>query len=131
MGTIISHPKRKYIKGDSDYYIGVKVGKRTYNINPYCWEITDADEEIVGTITQFPLTLCYAMTVHKTQGLGFDYILIQPGDWGFFANGQLYTSLSRSSNPDGLRLLRPITLKDVKVDQKALEWNNKVIENNT
>jgi energy-coupling factor transporter ATP-binding protein EcfA2 len=131
LGEVVSLPKGKYLRGNCDHYIKVKVNDRTFNINPYQWDILDGDEEVIGSVIQFPLTVSYAITTHRSQGLEFKYLLINPGQYGFFANGLCYTALSRSSNPDGMRLLRPITLKDVKVDAKALAWNNNIIKENS
>jgi ATP-dependent exoDNAse (exonuclease V) alpha subunit len=127
IGTIVSLPRGRFLRGNCDHYIRVKVGSRTFEIAPYQWDILGPDEDVIGSVIQFPLNVCYAITVHKSQGLQFEYMLINPGR-GFFSCGQLYTSLSRSSNPDGLRLLKPITLRDVKVDKFALAWNNNIVE---
>lgn len=126
IGTVTSLPNKKYIEGDSSCYVGVSVNGENYRIKTNTWDITDAFGDIVGEVSQFPLSVCYALTVHKSQGNQFDYMLIKPGR-GFFASGQLYTALSRSSNPTGMRLLKPIKYSDVKIDHNALAWNNKII----
>ena len=128
IGTVMSLPRGRFLRGNCDHSIKVRIGDRDFSIEPYQWDIVGADEEVLGSVIQFPLNVCYALTVHKTQGLQFDYMLINPGR-GFFSSGQLYTALSRSSNPDGMRLLKPITLNDVKVDKHALAWNNNIVDN--
>jgi len=64
------------------------------------------DLRTVGTITQIPIKLAYALTIHKSQGLTFEEVTVdlrRP----CFAAGQLYTALSRVKRPEGLRLIVP------------------------
>ncbi|MFN5619706.1 MAG: helix-turn-helix domain-containing protein [Flavobacteriales bacterium] len=62
----------------------------------------DLDEEVVGTFSQFPIKLAWAVTVHKSQGLTFDKAIIDVGQ--AFAPGQVYVALSRLRSLDGLIL---------------------------
>jgi hypothetical protein len=62
----------------------------------------DLDEEVVGTFSQFPIKLAWAVTVHKSQGLTFDRAIIDVGQ--AFAPGQVYVALSRLRSLDGLVL---------------------------
>jgi hypothetical protein len=62
----------------------------------------DLDEEVVGTFSQFPIKLAWAVTVHKSQGLTFDRAVIDVGR--AFASGQVYVALSRLRSLDGLIL---------------------------
>jgi hypothetical protein len=62
----------------------------------------DLDEEVVGTFSQFPIKLAWAVTVHKSQGLTFDRAIIDVGQ--AFAPGQVYVALSRLRSLDGLIL---------------------------
>lgn len=68
------------------------VGPLTIDITTL--EITDgkAQEKIVGSVTQYPFKLGYAMTIHKAQGQTFDAVNLVPQ---IFADGQLYVALSR------------------------------------
>ena len=77
-------------------------------LEPYRWEITkpifeDGKTKLstVGTFTQIPLKLAYAITIHKSQGQTFDAVSIHPECWD---PGQLYTALSRVSDITGLHL---------------------------
>ena len=60
---------------------------------------------------QVPLALCYAVTVHKAQGLSLDRATLDVAS--SFADGQVYTALSRVRSTQGLALLKPITVKSI------------------
>lgn len=81
-------------------------------------------EEELGSYEQIPLTLGYAITVHKSQGLSLDDVRLDLGR-GAFAPGQLYVALSRVRTLEGLSFARPLTSYDARVDPmmiKFLDW---------
>jgi ATP-dependent DNA helicase PIF1 len=55
-------------------------------------------------IAQFPLTLAWAVTIHKIQGCTLSHAQIDIGE-GIFEFGQTYVALSRVRTMDGLYLL--------------------------
>lgn len=75
--------------------------------------------EVVGTFTQYPLKLAWALTIHKSQGLSFDKVVIDLGN-GAFVNGQVYTALSRCRTLEGLVLKRKLKSSDIIADQRLL-----------
>jgi hypothetical protein len=69
---------------------------------------------------QFPLAPAWALTIHKAQGMTLDAVEIDLGR-GAFASGQTYVALSRARSMEGLRLARPLSARDVRVDPAIAE----------
>lgn len=105
--------------------------RRTVEVEQVDWEIlkysTEADRpekivtEVLGTFTQFPLKLAWAITIHKSQGKTFDKVIIDLGK-GAFEHGQTYVALSRCRTLDGIVLKQPLRMQDVRIDDRVVAF---------
>ncbi|GAB3650377.1 hypothetical protein GCM10028791_17470 [Echinicola sediminis] len=82
--------------------------------------------KIIGTFTQFPLKLAWAITVHKSQGLTFERAILDISR--SFEAGQAYVALSRCTNLEGLVLKSPMGIQSIKVSPDSLEFSRQRLE---
>ena len=80
------------------------------------------DEEVLGTFTQYPLRLAWAVTIHKSQGLTFDKVIIDAAR--AFAAGQVYVALSRCRTLEGIVLSTPLDYVELDNDPSVLRYTD-------
>ena len=89
-----------------------------YTVNKQTQQV---DEDEIGSFTQFPLRLAWAITIHKSQGLTFEKAVIDAGQ--AFAPGQVYVALSRCTSLEGMVLLSRITPGSLHTDQRIINFS--------
>lgn len=85
------------------------------------------DEKLLGTFTQYPLRLAWAITIHKSQGLTFEHVIIDAG--AAFVSGQVYVALSRCRTLDGIILTSPINPNSLAVDPNIARYGERRLPN--
>lgn len=104
--------------------------KRRFDIVPFTWEmfrftynetIGSLESETVGSFTQFPLRLAWAVTIHKSQGKTFSKMILDIGA-GSFSHGQTYVALSRCTTFKGLVLKKPILYQHILLDHRVVDF---------
>lgn len=144
--TVINDPKGRYQNGsfgtvvnlahdqvtiEFDSGVTVSMKRNKWEVNDY--EVVDNEivksgvkitersvkTKVIGTFTQFPLKLAYAITIHKSQGQTFETMNLNP--YAFDA-GQLYVALSRIRDISGLHLTSPIRERYLITSSSAVDF---------
>ena len=79
------------------------------------------DSDVLGSFTQYPLRLAWAITIHKSQGLTFEKAIIDAGE--AFAPGQVYVALSRCTNLEGMVLQSRVRSSSLFSDTRIVEFS--------
>ncbi len=106
------------VEADGNY---ITVAKDSWENSRYSLNKADGklEQEVMGSFTQYPLRLAWAITIHKSQGLTFDKVMIDAGS--AFSSGQVYVALSRCTSLDGIVLLS-------KIPSSAILSNEEVVK---
>lgn len=96
-----------------------------YSLNPDTREI---EENELGSFEQYPLRLAWAITIHKSQGLTFEKLVIDAEN--AFANGQVYVALSRCTTLEGLVLTSPVNQNLFGAHSSLKTWQEKNQDDN-
>ncbi|PID71604.1 MAG: helicase [Desulfobulbus propionicus] len=97
---------------------------KTYLLDAERGEIT---ETVIGSFVQFPLRLAWAVTIHKSQGLTFDKVIIDAQ--AAFSHGQVYVALSRCRTLDGIVLRSRLSQDSLKPDARVTSFSQQVLGN--
>jgi hypothetical protein len=103
------------------------------DVGPYTWGMYEFHydkkagtviSDVIGTFTQYPIKLAWAVTIHKGQGMTFEKVIIDIGK-GTFSHGQIYVALSRCTTLDGIVLKKPIAKKHIFMDRRVVDFITK------
>ena len=102
-----------------------------YILEPTVWENISykfneeknvIESKVLGTFVQFPVKTAWAITVHKSQGLTFNNVILDFGE-GAFSPGQTYVALSRCTSLDGIVLKKKLNRYDVFTDRDVVAFS--------
>lgn len=104
----------------------INVGKEVWENNKYVLnkETGKLEEDVLGSFMQYPLRLAWAITIHKSQGLTFDNVMIDAA--AAFSSGQVYVALSRCTSLAGIVLLSKISPASLHSNQSVIEGQQKL-----
>lgn len=105
---------------------GIKyfVPRNTWDVYHFYLKGKEIDSKKVGSFTQFPFRIAFAVTIHKAQGKTFDKLIIDIGR-GTFAHGQMYVALSRATSLEGIVLKKPVLPQHVWLDWAIVNFITK------
>lgn len=106
------------INGVSHQIDRAKWDKVQYSYDAKSKQLT---KRVVASFTQFPVTLAWAITVHKAQGATYQSVGVDM-DKGMFAVGQTYVALSRCVDMNRLYLTRPVGNEDILTSNEVKEF---------
>jgi len=126
------------ISGLGNDYIKVKISNTSgitneYQLSRYSFEEQEAtyidgkiEYESIFMVEQFPVTLAYAITIHKSQGMTYQQIACDVSEC--FTTGQAYVALSRCNTLSGLYLLKSVEANNLRVDENIRKFYLSQIE---
>ena len=113
------------IDGEDEIF---KLKKETWDQKRYSLaEDKSIQEEVMGSFKQYPIRLAWAVTIHKSQGLTFDRLIIDAGK--SFASGQVYVALSRCRTLEGIVLKSKITPEVIFSDKRVSKFQDETHAN--
>ncbi len=134
--------KRRYFNGrigqvtkirGSSVWVRCPEDDQDIEVEPAVWENIryrldgeqgEIREERLGSFSQYPLKLAWAITIHKSQGLTFERAVIDARH--AFACGQVYVALSRCRDLEGMVLSAPLDAKSVQTDSVVVRFMSRV-----
>jgi DNA-directed RNA polymerase subunit F len=139
-----SSPEKRYFNGkigkvtsidDEIIYVKCSDDGTTVAVGLESWqnaryglsEAGEIVETVIGSFTQYPLKAAWAITIHKSQGLTFDKVIIDAS--AAFAHGQVYVALSRCRTLEGLFLTSKLSPRVLIKNASVSDFSEKVQRN--
>lgn len=133
---VANDPNHRWVNGTlgiirklTDSSIFVAINKQVYEVFPCDFSQQEAtyedgtiQYEDILKISQYPLVLAYAITIHKSQGQTYQNIVCDIDRC--FTNGQAYVALSRCTSLNGLHLRQSVSKSSIMVDHIVLDFYN-------
>ena len=122
---------RVYMASDDTLIVETEDGEK-HHVEQAVWENVryrydekekKVKEDVLGTFTQYPVQLAWALTIHKSQGLTFSNVRIDLGE-GAFSSGQAYVALSRCRSLEGMSLVSTINERDIFVNPAIVRFSH-------
>jgi len=131
-GRWVNGSRGTVVKCDNDV-VTVRLHDKEYNVTRNIWKRIEytynsqtrkIEEKQVGTFTQFPMQLANAITIHKSQGMTFEKVIVDIGTDGAFEHGQVYVALSRCTTFSNLFIKSKINKSDIMNDPIITRFYN-------
>lgn len=122
IGAVVSMTNDTIVVKTDDHE-EIEVEKAEWENVRYDWSEKEKGikKNVLGTFKQYPLKLAWAITVHKSQGLTFDYVIADLGQ--SFSEGQVYVALSRCTSLEGIVLMNEIPRRAIRTNEYALKFS--------
>lgn len=130
--------ERGVVKEIGDDFVVVEKEGEYIRVEPHPFDLTeiaiDKDGRLgsvtLATLSQLPIKLAYAITIHKSQGMSIDGLVCDVNH--IFATSQFYVAISRAIEPKNLQIVynRPnfeeYLRKVIQVDTRVTEYYNQI-----
>lgn len=122
IGVVTELSEEKILVQCKDEAVAIEVKKEKWDNIRYSLNRStrNLEEDVLGSFSQYPLRLAWAITIHKSQGLTFEKAVIDAGK--AFAPGQVYVALSRCTNLEGMVLHSRINTNALSTDERIVRF---------
>jgi ATP-dependent exoDNAse (exonuclease V) alpha subunit len=130
----VNDPEDRFVNGSLGEFLGtdgkylrVKIlsTETEVSVDKSIWYLRGAKGKVLASLTQYPMRLAYAITIHKSQGMSIDCLDVDLENC--FAQGMAYVALSRAKSYEGL-VVRNFKKSCVKCSDEAIEFYKKLEE---